>query len=259
VAVVAFTVPAMALIVIDFEQPTYVPAPLVGQDGWYLKAGAGTANVIQTDNGPTLPGEQCVEMSDLVDQIRVGKLVENVVATEGPLVTFQYDIRLLTNMQGEWGGVTTWRSRLYDTDVGIAAIGNMHYDGGGGPACQAWAWDDALGANNWAPGDPAWLDTGWHQVIWTLDYSTQNFVSVTFDGTVYPRDGWSFADWPPIADSIQELTMWLFGDGAAGVDVWHVDNYIIQGAPSPVIPEPGTMALMGVGLLSLLGLKRRKK
>jgi len=97
-----------------------------------------TATVIAGDNGPSAAGSQCIELENSAGDLRLERAMLDLVATYGPLVQFQYDVKLLTNQKnGTPDGVTTFRTRLYDGTLGVAGIGNMHYDGGGEPACQA--------------------------------------------------------------------------------------------------------------------------
>jgi hypothetical protein len=241
-----------AQVVIDFESPTYTAGmPLNGQDGWTMISGtiASNASVLAGDNGPSLAGQQCVDISNLQSDIRMEKPIADMVAAGGPLVSFQYDVKNLRNIVDpatpapDWS-VSTFRSRLYDSAGGVAAVGNMHYDGGAGPACQAWAYDTAGGANGWAPGGPAWWDRQWHTVSWEFDYSTKNFISVTFDGVVYPQDGWDFADWPPEASAADMLRFWLTAVGAEPdqADHYRYDNIIVT-----AVPEPAALLLLAVG------------
>jgi len=249
----AAAVAGATTIAIDFEQPAYMPGPLAGQQGWQGLITNGTANVVGGYNGPAMPGQQAVEVKNVGGEIRLRlDLPGDLVALGGPLVVLQYDIMNVTNMQNPeypWGYPTTFRTRLYDAQEGYAPIGNMHYDGGGGPANQAWVGMEPDGdPAGWDPdGSPAWTDPNWHTVAWTLNFQTREFLAITFDGVVYPHATW-FADWNGggtaggIADSADWLELRLFADG--GNDIWMIDNYVLTATP-----EPTSLLLLALGML----------
>jgi hypothetical protein len=256
---------AFSVHIIDFEADTYAVGAVAGQDGWIeIVNTGGTAAIIHSNNGPSLAGNQCLELSNAYGDIRLEKSVADVVQLEGPIVTLTYDVQLITNRMDldgiEGGGNTIFRVRGYDADNDVAAVGNMHYDGGGGPASQVFASSTPDGlTGGWAPGGPAWRDREWHTVSLKLDYLNNDFISLTFDGVEYMQNGWYFRDWNDdgtgIADSFDLLRLWNQAYGDDGADNWRIDNIIIQGEE---IPEPGTLAMMGFGLLSLLAYRRRK-
>jgi PEP-CTERM motif len=74
------------------------------------------------------------------------------------------------------------------------------------------------------------------------------------------NDGRGLYSFQSIAYSIVGNSVWLFwDDSGAGPDDNH-DDMLIRAvlSPSTPVPEPGTLALFGLGLLGM-GLARRKK
>lgn len=215
--------PALAIVYVeDFE--TYTTGTLAGQQGWSKLGGTGRAEVY-ANNGPTLPGSKCVRVDNLSGTyITLRKSISDLVS-DNKVLTIQYDVRNVTN--GSSKHPTTFRFRVLDSSTGNPAIGNMHYDGGAGPGCQAWA---NTGTNNgWAPGGPSWTDTGWHTVAWRLNYATREFVSVTFDGTQYPQPGWFFAY---SCNKANLLEIYLAGPDGNN-DIWEIDNIVLTSHPIP--------------------------
>jgi|GEM_PF-992992 len=217
---------------------SYSTGALAGQNGWVLASGSGAAN-IYADNGPSVAGTKCVRLDNLSgSSIRLTKNISNLVASD-KILTIQYDVKNVTNNSGK--APTTFRMRVLDSALGYAAIGNMHYDGGADPACQAWAWNSNAvpPANGWAPGGPAWHDTGWHTVIWRLNYETKEFVAITFDGTQYPQPGWYFQNYGTSpANRADRMELYLNGPDGSN-DIWEIDNIILTSTP---IPQPITIA-----------------
>ncbi|HEY5806880.1 MAG TPA: PEP-CTERM sorting domain-containing protein [Povalibacter sp.] len=74
------------------------------------------------------------------------------------------------------------------------------------------------------------------------------------------NDGLGIGSWQSIAYSIVGDTAWLFwDDSGAGPDDDH-DDMLIKAVFKPTsVPEPGTLALFGVGLLGLVAGARRKQ
>ncbi len=250
-------------VVIDFEAPAYSDAmPLEGQDGWYRVAGTdpNAATVMLGDNGPALPGSQCVDLNNALSEIRIRKAIPDVVAAGGPIVTFQYDIKNLRNRVDnanpapDWS-TTLFRGRLYDNAAGYAPIGSMHYDGGGGPANQAWVGLEPDGdPAGWSPeGGPAWLDREWHTVAWKLNYATREFYGVQFDNVWVPHNEW-FVDWNGataggVAQVADLLSFWLMAYDLN--DNWRLDNIVVTATP-----EPASLVLLTLGGLALARRRR---
>ncbi|MGQ9455610.1 MAG: hypothetical protein ACUVRS_12615 [Armatimonadota bacterium] len=228
----------------DFED--YSIGTLSGQNGWSKISGTGKAEVYN-GNGPSLSGNKCVRLDNLSGSyITLRKNISDLVSSD-KVLTIQYDVRNVTNGSGKYP--TTFRFRILDSSTGSPAIGNMHYDGGAGPACQAWAKKGT--SNGWAPGGPAWTDTGWHTVAWQLNYATGEFVSVTFDGTQYPQPGWLFAYNSQKADLME---LYLSGPDGNN-DIWEIDNIVLtsRSAPTAVsiseakfLPDGSEITVQGV-------------
>jgi len=140
-------------------------------------------------------------------------------------------------------------------------------------------------------------DTTSGEDLWQYDYSVSDYTfntnygfTIYFDYTLYgdlkdpptsPNSDWTVLTWDPdiflpddgaydaqasvngasLADSFQVDFIWL-GSGNPGSQSFEVydNNWDVKesGNTAPV-PEPGTILLVGSGLLGLVGLKRKQK
>ena len=158
-------------------------------------------------------------------------------ATNG---TVSYDLRVTT-----WDGrdlvnenVLFWiYSGVWDADdslwrrTGFAAylpgLGNPKLVDDGMPATGDWT---TLSGNI--------NDNGWS-------------LSLTDYGSEGPGRGFVYGDW----DTNSIIYMGFDVNGFQNGDIVSIRNLRVTGTP---IPEPGTMAMIGLGLLSLLGIRRKK-
>ena len=114
------------------------------------------------------------------------------------------------------------------------------------------------------PPNQARSSTSTHSNLWDLTYSLNGSTWVTLvnDYAVATGYAWTHLSYDLSAVAAMEDQTWvtfrLVEDGAAhsnSVNVW-VDDFQVSG--SLIIPEPGAMALLGVGL-GLLALRRRRR
>ena len=140
-------------------------------------------------------------------------------------------------------------------------------------------------------------DTTFGEDLWQYDYSVSDYTfndsygfTIYFDYTLYgdledfptsPNSDWNVLTWDPdtslhddgaydawalvngasLADLFQVDFIWL-GPGNPGSQPLEVydDNWsVIESGNTAPIPEPGTILLVGSGLLGLAGLKRKQK
>jgi hypothetical protein len=224
-----------AQVIIDFEPASgyTAGAPLAGQNGWSaVIADGGTAQVVVSGNGPTRAGGQCVELSDLAgsgghEQIRVEKPIGDVISAGGPLVTLQYDVKILSLDQ-------VW------TEVGVPGLTQAHY---WDTRCRWYGCREPAGTQpEWYDG-PAWMNDGqWHTIRWTVLYGEHGdgqagqLLSVRVDGddrTCYAEDRNYLESGAP--QHIDRVWLYLndhpLDDGSNDV-VW-IDNIIVTGTPLP--------------------------
>ena len=161
-----------------------------------------------------------------------------------------------------------------DVDVGL---GDVIYDPNAGPLLKIFTVPDAPGDHKLTlnetfhvgadPTDPAIYD--WHEVLMVLDPvggwmpAVGVGLSWVSDVTVTPLGGISIIG-PTLSLYWQEgLPYCTDVDISKTIDIWMGPGYFGAGDQFavlqwPTVPEPATMALMGLGLGSLWMRKRRK-
>ncbi len=221
---------AQVEVVFDFEGPTYSPGPLEGQDGWFVVQSDGSANVDGSENGPWLPGSQCLNLSNIPGVIEVQNSFADLIESGGQLVTYQYDYRKVENANDN---IHEFLPRIPGGKVGHWAdnwdqwTGAYQPDGSDWQYSHGWRWPDN--------------DYVWHTHKWVIVYSDHDggngqLLEWSFDGyeeTRYPyQQCYIRNDESGVLDQISLFLgeMWyseLWDDNLL------VDNIIIRAEPLP--------------------------
>ncbi len=169
---------AWGQVVFDFEGPDYTTGSIVGQDGWVASLEEGSATIVTADNGPSIGGSQCLELSDAGGSLAIERTFPDQVGTLPKLVTYSMDYRIMPGSSCYY---------CYPRIPG-ARIGFWHY---------AWAqWTGAYNPDgtNWSGnwGTTGWEAEVWHTHTWTLLYSEHDggkgqLLSYAIDGNAEVR------------------------------------------------------------------------
>jgi len=230
-------------VIIDFEPDNYTTGPLHGQGGWFEVDSNGTATVIDTDNGPSGPGGQCLELDNHgfpkdEGAIRVQKAFADLVVHGGQYITYQYDYRRVTD------DIEMCKFWLPGAKVGHWADNWSQWEGAKRPNGDEWA--------GWGWCWP-WEDRfEWHTHTWTLIYSDHDggrgqLLSFQYDNDPpilwYPYMGcYMRDDFAGEVDNISLLLEEMWHDSGPGDDTVKIDNVIIhaQPLPSAIRCDPGS-------------------
>jgi hypothetical protein len=227
-------------VTIDFED--YTLGPVAGQDGWYLATDdGGAATIVDLDNGPSAPGGKSLQLDtqhsfqdagNWHSYIAIEKAITDVVAAGGPVVTFEYDLRAVTNSTGDL--------RIRATAPGGGTYGAHWWDFW----CQHGSQPQPTsGTVSWVDSGPNWSFTGgWYHVKWKWvmgdlgDGQAGQFYSVEVDGVEVIKHHQYLPN--TISGQISLLRMSLDDAGHARDqnDQWLVDNLVVRGDPLPSAP-----------------------
>ncbi len=205
-----------------FEPQTFVPGPLVGQDGWSAGAGGGGfAPAVVTAPDPVV-GTQSVrlEVPDLQGAFSwMTRRIAPVAPGPGVIVSVQFDVYRLDQLnQNLWWWWTEAGDPTYGLQWDIGGTRPFGFNGTEVPTVKgAWTtilleWNlETMLANSWYDGVPVDVN--------------------------YPISG---------ITSLSEWTFYLSHDAAtgSGADTAWIDNFCIH-----VVPEPAALVLVGLGVL----------
>lgn len=215
-----------------FEPATFVPGPLVGQDGWTGGgSGGGIAPMVVTAPDPVI-GTQAVRL-EVPDLQGANSWMDHAIPAfdiTGKIVTVSYDIY---RQDDPWLSNLWW----WWWDAGTPTYGLQ--------------WDAAVGnpgqtlPNGWNPGAGSAVTVmgRYANVTMVWDFQ-QNLAYSWYDGNLVDNG-------IPIS-GITTLTGWTIQLGhdegtGSGPEVAWIDNFSIS-----VVPEPTSLALLALGGLALL-------
>jgi hypothetical protein len=216
------------LVVFDFEVPDYVPGSLLGQAGWTGVHTDGAATVIDTDNGPSLPGWQCVSLSDATGRIKAQRGLCDLLAGPNRLLTLQYDFRLA---EGSDDAFMLYPEVPPGMRVGVfPSISQMQWYGTASPLTG-----DPQGYS----GDTRASDRNWHTIQWRVYFGDRGageagaVLDYWYDGARYPRDPDSLCYMVPGTQPTADLLSLMLDDvpWATSADEVRIDNIIIRSKP----------------------------
>jgi hypothetical protein len=225
--------PLVNPITVTFESPDYTLGPLVGQECW-AGGGAGTSSVISGDSGPGIPGgDQCAELTNIGytgEFYQVQKSFADLVDGGGPLVTFQYDYKVITTDR-----TCPFFPQLTGMTRNGPGIGHWHAN------YLQWMGAQLPTGANWMTWGRPYNGYGqWHTFKWTFLYRADlggkgQLLTTQVDGDPpvmwYASEGGFMRD--NMADLVDKcmltLTDWFDGNTKTLL----VDNVVVRGDPLP--------------------------
>ncbi|MDX2149908.1 MAG: PEP-CTERM sorting domain-containing protein [Bryobacteraceae bacterium] len=220
--------PATAAVIYSttFEAPTYVSGPLFGQDGWVT---AGTVVVVEGVSSGF--GTQSAAIVGDTSGLRALRptLVNGAI---NPIVLIQGDLAILSDGPNTWSfaALSSTFSELGGFD--IASDGTVSIRSSGLPPVGAVALD------------------AFNTFTMVLDFSGNNY-SLFLNGA-------NVAVAVPFISPGTDLLTGLMATASSEGGIAYLDNYVVATADENVVPEPGTLAMIGAGI-ALVGLARLRR
>ena len=218
-----------------FENPPFVIGPLAAQGGWQVFGSA----IVTVESFQVQSGSQAV----FVDGSGTGQSGPWLNSPTGAPVVILSAGFYLASSSTETG----WQLAALGLNL-APFIGGIDVDANTNAIHAITAGNPVVGTLT--------RDT-WHNAVFVMDFGTQTY-SVSLDGTSLAANVPFCGDnGPCLGAAVGSFGSGIFDTFAAagtGNDSGFLDNYSV----STPVPEPGSIALLGSGILGLAGVIRRK-
>jgi hypothetical protein len=220
-----------------FENPPYTTGALAGQGGWSV---FGVSPAVTVQNGVALTGTQAL----LVDAAATG------TQQTGPWRIDPFDTSTHAN-----------KTVVVSADVLLTSSSNQTGWQFAALSTTPGTW---FGGFNPLPDGRLQLITAGFPLttpvitrdVWNHYEVRYDFLDQTFD--VLINNSLVAGDVPFLSSQTVYGTL-IFDTFSTGNDKGYLDNVLIQDVPSQVVPEPSAIVLLGVGGLTLLGSRLRRR
>jgi hypothetical protein len=218
-----------------FENPPFTLGNLVGQDGWQEF----NSTSVLVENTLVYAGSQAVSV-DGSSPNQSGPFHNDFSA--GPLVALSAYIYLSSS-----GTQSSWQFAGLGTGFLSPFIGGIDTNPSNNNIALITAGFPVVGTLT--------RDV-WHNVYFVFDFTTQQY-NFWLDGTQLGTNVQFCGDNGPCAGAnVPAYGTGFFDTFGGGNDAGYLDNYSVSTVPS--VPEPGSIALLGSGIVGLAGVLRRR-